>query len=773
MNEGQPLDLTPSPRVLRMLGQIDFKPWQCLAELIDNSVDAFISSRDQLGVMFPQVNIEVSSAAEIRAGTGEIRISDNGPGMAPERLRDAVRAGFSGNNSIDKLGLFGMGFNVATARLGNRTEVWTTRIEDDDWTGVRVDFDEMERSGSFRAPALLRRKSASESQVHGTEVVLSKLEPERALYLRGGGLRATREKLSRVYNKIMRDLQLRVLVCGIPLESREFCVWGDDKHVETKTEFGRIPAVFHIDENLGDRQYCEDCWSWLLEAETVCPVCGESAHLRRRARQVTGWIGIQRYFDQHDYGIDLIRNGRVIEERSKNFFVWQDPNTGERVPEYPLEQQHWGGRIVGELNIDFVPLASHQKDSFDRQTQEWRLIEKVIRGDGPILLERRKVAGFQTRNDSPLARLHVGYRRGSPPGFRTLVPGDATGRGINEQPRQWAGLFWSGDPAYQSDEKWWEAVKLAEEARTKRGQEVPSDLAGRDDFGDDQVGDEPEDQSSAPASAAVADPALPTREPDPTVSGTFEVKEISGSPTLVVQGYRRINGRLATGEAIEFGVLGSRVEFTYDPQHSLFLTTVTEPLDCLVEELAYQILTRSGTSQREWPVSRITHELRHKYFQATLVTVDQVRQSAESVLSDIVEHYQEQLPALAPFDPDVLDGATREALSKEVARIDHAGRERVDELIRSGEFPRYLRTSYLPAIIERWPWLLMDSNFFAIGYADLLPELRGEAVRGVLGAVRDLLWALDPGGMTRGGAEWRSMLSRSASSVRLLEAWKA
>ena len=36
------VDITPSPRVLRMLGQIDFAPWQCLAELIDNSIDAFI-----------------------------------------------------------------------------------------------------------------------------------------------------------------------------------------------------------------------------------------------------------------------------------------------------------------------------------------------------------------------------------------------------------------------------------------------------------------------------------------------------------------------------------------------------------------------------------------------------------------------------------------------------------------------------------------------------------------------------------------------------------
>ena len=153
MSSEQLLDLTPSPRVLRMLGQIDFKPWQCLAELIDNSVDAFIASQNRTALIIPQINVEVSSVAEIKTGAGKIQISDNGPGMAPDRLKDAVRAGFSGNNSIDKLGLFGMGFNVATARLGTRTEVWTTRREDDYWTGIRIDFEAMELAGSFQAPA--------------------------------------------------------------------------------------------------------------------------------------------------------------------------------------------------------------------------------------------------------------------------------------------------------------------------------------------------------------------------------------------------------------------------------------------------------------------------------------------------------------------------------------------------------------------------------------------------------------------------------------------
>ena len=275
MNGQKQFDLTPSPRVLRMLGQVDFKPWQCLAELADNAVDAFLVGREQgnVGFMFPQVNIEVASVASIKAGSGFIKISDNAPGMDPSLLERAVRAGYSSNNSVDKLGLFGMGFNVATARLGNRTEVWTTRAYDDYWSGVRIDFDDMEKSDTFQVPALTRGKTPGEQNRHGTEILVTKVDVERASYLRSpGGLRLTRRQLSRVYNKIMRELGLKVVVVGQVLKAREFCSWDKDRSVDTGSRFGRVPALLPIDFNLGERRYCNDCWVWLLSQDRICPI---------------------------------------------------------------------------------------------------------------------------------------------------------------------------------------------------------------------------------------------------------------------------------------------------------------------------------------------------------------------------------------------------------------------------------------------------------------------------------------------------------------------
>lgn len=755
-----------------MLGQIDFKPWQCIAELVDNSVDALLFGGHGTQA-FPQVNVEVSSAADIRSGNGTISVSDNGPGMSPEALTDAVRAGFSTNNSVDKLGLFGMGFNVATARLGHRTEVWTTRAEDDYWSGISIDFDEMERAGSFQAPALRRRKSASESQNHGTEVRISKLDRKRAEYLRsGGGLKSTRDRLSRVYNRIIRQIGLRIYVAGMMLESREFCVWNKTRFAPTKSIFGAIPAIIEIDEDLDSRLYCEDCWVWLIESEDSCPVCLNTDRLRRRDRRVTGWLGIQRYFDQRDYGIDLIRNGRIIEERSKVFFSWIDPDTGDEVPEYPLEQTHWGGRIVGEISIDFVPLASHQKDAFDRQTTEWRLAEKIIRGDGPLLVDKRKALGYGDRNDSPLARLHTGYRRGSPPGLRNLVPGDASGKGINEDPKRWATQFWAGDPEYTTDQRWWDAVRIAEEARGKKGAEVPPDLSGGDDFGatlDDKDSKETEDDLADPS--PTSEPII-TTEQDPSLSGRFTLNDVPGAPTLEVLSQRLTHGKLTGGVPTEFAVVGTRSEFTYDPQHELFRESLMEPVDCLVVEVAYQILARSSTSQREWPLSQIALMLREHYFRWSIVTFDETRSTAESLLSDMVTHYHDALPAEGPYDVSVLTEDEFERLEREVARIERAGLDRVHEVVSRGEFARYLGPSYLPALISRWPQLILDSRYLAASWSGVSPELRKEVLRQVTSAVDDLLWIRDPGGIARGSGEWRSLLARAASSARLLDAWR-
>lgn len=50
---------------------------------------------------------------DVSAVNRTIEITDNASGMSLEQIQDAVRAGYTSNDPVGTLGLFGMGFNVS------------------------------------------------------------------------------------------------------------------------------------------------------------------------------------------------------------------------------------------------------------------------------------------------------------------------------------------------------------------------------------------------------------------------------------------------------------------------------------------------------------------------------------------------------------------------------------------------------------------------------------------------------------------------------------
>ncbi len=50
---------------------------------------------------------------------------------------------------------------------------------------------------------------------------------------------------------------------------------------------------------------------------------------------------------EEDFGIDIIRNGRVIEVQNKDLFVWSGGERPER--EYPIDDQRNRGRSLARF----------------------------------------------------------------------------------------------------------------------------------------------------------------------------------------------------------------------------------------------------------------------------------------------------------------------------------------------------------------------------------------------------------------------------------------
>jgi hypothetical protein len=52
------------------------------------------------------------------------------------------------------------------------------------------------------------------------------------------------------------------------------------------------------------------------------------SNIIERPKRLKGWVGIQRYADPNDFGIDFIRNGRKILISNRDLFSWENPMTG-------------------------------------------------------------------------------------------------------------------------------------------------------------------------------------------------------------------------------------------------------------------------------------------------------------------------------------------------------------------------------------------------------------------------------------------------------------
>lgn len=260
-------NLQPDPRVLRMLGEINLDQWRCLAELTDNAIDGYLNAtRARDASMLGPLEVHVSLPTR-DALTERVMVRDTGPGMDSATLERAMRAGWTGNNPIGNLGLFGMGFNIATARLGEKTTVWTTRQGDHEWIGVTIDFDAMGRKGDYQVPALTRPKV--DPLEHGTEVIIDRLKPEqRQWFAKQSNLSKLRKMLGRAYSPMLRDggvpVTFMLKVNAQLIRGRRHCVWGGPGNPTRRAQtakYGIVDAYQPIDVHLPERPYCVRCWS--------------------------------------------------------------------------------------------------------------------------------------------------------------------------------------------------------------------------------------------------------------------------------------------------------------------------------------------------------------------------------------------------------------------------------------------------------------------------------------------------------------------------------
>jgi len=756
------IDVPPHPRLLSVLGDIEFQPWQCIAELIDNAFDEFLRHPERHADNEPTVWVSLP-ARNSSPRDAEVWIEDNGTGMTLEQLRDALRAGWTSNDRYGSLGLFGVGFNIATARLGHVAIVRTAREEDPVWQVVTIDLRKVAAGNDFVLPVTTEVKQLGE---HGTKVVIRDLKPEHHETLSRRQV-SIKNILGDVYSYLLDTKDFRIVVDNEAVKPRRACIWNEERFVVRNRE--QIHAVLPIDEVLPDRAACLNCGTWQDGSqEGACESC-HSTNIAVQRRRIWGWVGIQRYISSTDFGIDFIRNGRKILLRDVSLFTWSDPNepSSRGVIEYPMEVPAGHGRIVGEIHIDHVRV-NYQKTAFEYDTPDWKTVARLLRGAGPLLPMSARELGYPT-NTSPLARLVSGYRRNDP-GKKYLTPGNGDGP-IHDKTRKWAEQFRKGDPDFQTDDMWYTAVELHDNppAPTPPPQEADPDILTKKGLLADPAPDP--DPHAPPGPPPVTAPptedekraqwrAAGRRMPD--MDGRYGLKGMGAALDVTCWLVHGVPVTRQDGERAPVYVApgrGAAVDVFVDTEHPVFREYATDLRDLILVELAEYYRTRAGETARS--LTGMFYALKDTCLPDQKLTG--VTQTASRVLTRIRELMQPVVAGsssgywslVAPEDQN----ATEQRFALE------GGRARWEDVFSDGKWIDYTPGQALARLIATRPEAFLDGRVFRATYEALsdLDAKRLSAER-IADLVRDVASLADQP-LRRNPDE----LQRGRLSCRLLE----
>ena len=796
-------DITPNPKILRALGEIPFDPWQCIAELVDNSIDALSAySTDEGTPAEKDIVVSWSNGNNVLLKDRTLEIKDNGPGMNLDTLQDSVRAGYSSNDPFSSLGLFGMGFNIATARLGERTVLLSTTVEAEEWVGIEIDFANLTAARTFSAPVVKRPKTRSNE--HGTQIIVSKLKPGIAADLDNYNKQnQMRRVLSDIYTPILQeDSNLSIRVQSKQLTPTPLCLWDESRFIYLPKAQERVQAVIQIDRVLGEALFDVQRNRYLTPDEEV-----EFLNLRKeggelptyivsRTKRVWGQLGIQRFADPNDFGIDFVRNGRKILRKDKSLFSFANQD-GVPELEYPLELgTTLGGRIVGEIHIDHVP-PTYQKNDFIRTDPTWYEVVEVLRGTGPIRQKTRKALNLSPYNNSPIDQLIRAYGRSETGTRHIFAP--------NEAAKQWAMKFRKGDEEFKDDTRWWEAAQ--DEDRRKAGQDTDtapaanagsassdsidtylSDITISSSSNDDEFDSSVTDiNPSASLTQSASIQSAPTLQPVVTLEAlkqrSREIKvenreyRMPGRPSTITSTVWELTsgiiGDASPGEPSAAFNEGYHTHFFYNPRHPFLRDYPTTYKDLLLLYLAERFKVRDNISNS---IASIYCSL--MMFNLPELRVDQA--NVQEYATIFFSRLREKVPELLTMREQEAIDCVHES-GGEVEDI-------VTHLVYNGDLLQKFQNrlpgsipalSYAPArtlvrLVERFPEHFFDGHFFRMPYlaiklrdANATERLRSETKDRLLSFIKDAAWVISE--TPAQNSRQKEELARCAHSLSFLQ----
>jgi hypothetical protein len=481
-----------------------------------------------------------------------------------------------------------------------------------------------------------------------------------------------------------------------------------------------------------------------------------------------------------DFGIDFLRNGRKIEIGSKDLFSWYDPDIDTHIPEYPIDDPRGRGRIVGEIHIDHCRVP-YTKDRFVREDAAWEEMVELVRGQGPLLPQLASERGFGG-NVSPLYKLFQAFRRSSPHnkkvgGWRKLLVVEDNDQALNMAKR-----FENGEADYQTDSKWYELARQADERVLTGGNPVGGTGPAGSGTGSPRgaplggsapsqttVGT-PNDDLIATTRGSAMPPPVRAALPDLTqlyiedsTNQRFDVKAFAVDDT---------DPGLPSGVAWAiWKTTAGPWEFLVRLDHPVFSSLTMTPLDALLIQLAWQAADFTREHGLAAGFAQILSTLRTRYAKRFEIDPGALSQEAQRQLEEIALHVvgEVQTEQMRAFFDGL--GPAKEQILFTMAR---RGVKAPQEAVEDGRFLQYSPPRVIRDFVVSHPELFFDGKYWDDEYAGLnygSEAATGEARAGVLSFYQSLLadavWLAEQGETGLSEASWERLL-RASASVQIL-----
>lgn len=355
----QNVSIRPGVRMLGLFPHMRYREWYALGELVDNSLQSWISNRLALQEADgPDFQLQIHISVDPADG-GLITVRDNAAGI---EAKDWGRAFQVAEPPSDATGLsqFGIGMKAAACWFARRWSLRTTALGDP-----------VERSVEFDVPAILDAgmeelevdEGAVAAAEHWTELRLWDLHRTP----RGRTIAKIKDHLTSIYRTFLRDGRVMITYNGDPLEY---------------TEQPILVAPDWRDQEGEPRTWKKD------------------VHLRLDSgRRVTGWVAIRESGKGREAGLALLYRGKVISGAGDDLY--------KPVEIFASQNSFESQRVFGELDMsDFD--VTYTKDSlvwFDEEEDVILQLKEELESEPlPILTQARNYRARKPQ-DVPRDRL--------------------------------------------------------------------------------------------------------------------------------------------------------------------------------------------------------------------------------------------------------------------------------------------------------------------------------------------------------------------------------